>query len=346
MSRRPEQYLLLQTPLMFTEQMQQDVIMVLKFPSNSPVTHVAANTQQGLTSPAIITVTANRLFAVNKWHGLTGHQSSTVQDQQYQLPVEIDPLIASNMGSHRRQISDLLDQSIQISSQCFVITADNRFILLCGFWDKSFRVYSTDTGKLTQIVFGHRDVVTCLARSESYIGGDCYVLSGSRDATLLLWYWNGKHCSIGESPGTEFITPRAILTGHDCEVTCASVCAELGLVISGCKEGPCLIHSMNGDLLRTLEVPERFTRPRLIQSSTEGHCVIYYDKGQFCLFSVNGKLLGHMEIEDSIKHTPEETLLLIQSPVVRCIITGMASGSIVLFYNDFNRWHHEYQTRY
>lgn len=369
------------TPLMFTEQMQQDVIMVLKFPSNSPVTHVAANTQPGLTSPAIITVTANRLFAVNKWHGLTGHQSSTVQDQQYQLPVEIDPLIANNVGSHRRQISDLLDQSIQISSQCFVITADNRFILLCGFWDKSFRVYSTDSGKLTQIVFGHRDVVTCLARSESYIGGDCYVLSGSRDATLLLWYWNGKHNSIGESPGTEFTTPRAILTGHDCEVTCASVCAELGLVISGCKEGPCLIHSMNGDLLRTLESPERCLRPRLIQSSTEGHCIIYYDKGQFCHFTVNGKLLGHMEVEDSIKamylSRDGQYLLtggdggvisvwqvynlkqlftypgcdagirsMAMSHDQRCIITGMASGSIVLFYNDFNRWHHEYQTRY
>uniref|UniRef100_A0AAQ5XTY0 Neurobeachin n=1 Tax=Amphiprion ocellaris TaxID=80972 RepID=A0AAQ5XTY0_AMPOC len=373
-------YLLLQTPLMFTEQMQQDVIMVLKFPSNSPVTHVAANTQPGLTSPAIITVTANRLFAVNKWHGLTGHQSSTVQDQQYQLPVEIDPLIASNVGSHRRQISDLLDQSIQISSQCFVITADNRFILLCGFWDKSFRVYSTDSGKLTQIVFGHRDVVTCLARSESYIGGDCYVLSGSRDATLLLWYWNGKHSSIGESPGM-FTTPRAILTGHDCEVTCASVCAELGLIISGCKEGPCLIHSMNGDLLRTLEGPERCLRPRLIQSSSEGHCMIYYDKGQFCLFSVNGKLLGHMEVEDSVKamllsrdgqylltggdggvvsvwqvHNLKQLFTypgcdagirsMAMSHDQRCIITGMASGSIVLFYNDFNRWHHEYQTRY
>jgi len=59
------------------------------------------------------------------------------------------------------------------------------------------------TGKLTQIVFGHLDVVTCLARSESYIGGDCYVLSGSRDATLLLWYWNGKHSSIGENPGSK-----------------------------------------------------------------------------------------------------------------------------------------------
>uniref|UniRef100_A0A8C2BMB0 Neurobeachin n=1 Tax=Cyprinus carpio TaxID=7962 RepID=A0A8C2BMB0_CYPCA len=375
------QYLLLQTPLMFTEQMQQDVIMVLKFPSNSPVTHVAANTQSGLTNPAVITVTANRLFAVNKWQGLTGHQSASVQDQQYQLPVEIDPLIANNVGIHRRQISDLLDQSIQVNAQSFVITADNRFILLCGFWDKSFRVYSTDTGKLTQIVFGHLDVVTCLARSESYIGGDCYVLSGSRDATLLLWYWNGKHSSIGENPGTELVTPRTILTGHDCEVTCASVCAELGLVISGCKEGPCLVHSMSGDLLRTLEGPDGCVRPRLVLSSTEGHCVIYYDKGFFCVFSINGKLLGHMEVEDNVKamllskdgqylltggdagvlgvwqiHDLKQLFTypgcdagirsMAMSHDQRCIITGMASGSIVLFYNDFNRWHHEYQTRY
>lgn len=56
------------------------------------------------------------------------------------------------------------------------------------------------TGKLTQIVFGHWDVVTCLARSESYIGGDCYIVSGSRDATLLLWYWSGRHHIIGDNP--------------------------------------------------------------------------------------------------------------------------------------------------
>ncbi|XP_008564708.1 PREDICTED: lipopolysaccharide-responsive and beige-like anchor protein, partial [Galeopterus variegatus] len=188
------------SPLMFTDQAQQDVIMVLKFPSNSPVTHVAANTQPGVATPAVITVTANRLFAVNKWHNLPAHQGA-VQDQPYQLPVEIDPLIASNTGMHRRQITDLLDQSIRVHSQCFVITSDNRYILICGFWDKSFRVYSTDTGKLIQVVFGHWDVVTCLTRSESYIGGNCYILSGSRDATLLLWYWNGRSSGIGDNPG-------------------------------------------------------------------------------------------------------------------------------------------------
>uniref|UniRef100_A0A8C5UFU5 LPS responsive beige-like anchor protein n=1 Tax=Malurus cyaneus samueli TaxID=2593467 RepID=A0A8C5UFU5_9PASS len=377
------QYLLLQSPLMFTEQAQQDVIMVLKFPSNSPVTHVAANTQPGLATPAVITVTANRLFAVNKWHNLPG----AVQDQPYQLPVEIDPLIASNTGMHRRQITDLLDQSIQVHSQCFVITSDNRYILVCGFWDKSFRVYSTDSGKLIQVVFGHWDVVTCLTRSESYIGGNCYILSGSRDATLLLWYWNGKTNIIGDNPRGDFATPRAVLTGHDYEITCAAICAELGLVISGSKEGPCLIHSMNGDLLRTLEGPERLQgpegclRPKLIQASREGHCVIYYENGLFCVFSVNGRLQATMETDDKIRAiqlSRDGQYLLtggdngvvmvwqvwdlkqlfaypgcdagIRSMALsydqRCIMTGMASGSIVVFYNDFNRWHHEYQTRY
>ncbi|XP_060102640.1 lipopolysaccharide-responsive and beige-like anchor protein [Heteronotia binoei] len=373
-------YLLLQSPLMFTDQAQQDVIMVLKFPSNSPVTHVAANTQPGLANPAVITVTANRLFAVNKWHNLPAHQGA-VQDQPYQLPVEIDPLIASNTGMHRRQITDLLDQSIQVHSQCFVITSDNRYILVCGFWDKSFRVYSTDTGKLMQVVFGHWDVVTCLVRSESYIGGNCYILSGSRDATLLLWYWNGKTNCIGDNPSGEFASPRAILTGHDYEIVCAAICAELGLVISGSKDGPCLIHSMNGDLLRTLEAPENCLKAKLIQASREGHCVIYYDNGHFCVFSVNGKLQATMETDDNIRAiqlSRDGQYLLtggdngvvmvwqvcdlkqlfaypgcdagIRSMALsydqRCIMTGMASGSIVLFYNDFNRWHHEYQTRY
>ena len=57
---------------MFKDQMQQDVIMVLKFPSNSPVTHVAANTLPHLTIPAVVTVTCSRLFAVNRWHNTVG----------------------------------------------------------------------------------------------------------------------------------------------------------------------------------------------------------------------------------------------------------------------------------
>lgn len=72
-----QQCFLPQSPLMFKDQMQQDVIMVLKFPSNSPVTHVAANTLPHLTIPAVVTVTCSRLFAVNRWHNTVGEWSQT-----------------------------------------------------------------------------------------------------------------------------------------------------------------------------------------------------------------------------------------------------------------------------
>nr|XP_061811916.1 neurobeachin-like [Nerophis lumbriciformis] len=373
-----------QSPLMFKDQLQQDVIMVLKFPSNSPVTHVAANTLPHLAVPAVVTVTCSRLFAVNRWHntlGLRGAPGYSLE-QAHHLPIEMDPLIANSGASNKRQITDLVDQSIQISTQCFVVTADNRYILVCGFWDKSFRVYSSETGKLTQIVFGHWDVVTCLARSESYIGGDCYIVSGSRDATLLLWYWSGRHHIIGDNPvNNDYPAPRAVLTGHDQEVACVAVCAELGLVISGAQDGPCLVHTITGDLLRALEGPENWRRPRLISVSSEGHCIVYYERGRFCNFSVNGKLLARMELDDSARaillSSDGHNLVtggdngVVQvwqacslkplyvypacdaairamdlSHDQRTLITGMASGSIVAFNIDFNRWHFEHQHRY
>ncbi|KAM6987921.1 neurobeachin [Tautogolabrus adspersus] len=373
-----------QSPLMFKDQMQQDVIMVLKFPSNSPVTHVAANTLPHLTMPAVVTVTCSRVFAVNRWHntvGLRGAPGYSLE-QAHHLPIEMDSLVANSTGSNKRQITDLVDQSIQITSHCFVVTADNRYILVCGFWDKSFRVYSSETGKLTQIVFGHWDVVTCLARSESYIGGDCYIVSGSRDATLLLWYWSGRHHIIGDNPNnSDYPAPRAVLTGHDQEVVCVSVCAELGLVISGAKVGPCLVHTITGDLLRALEGPDHFQCPRFISVSSEGHCIIYYERGCFCNFSINGKMLAQMEINDSTRaillssdghnlvtggdngvvevwQACDFKQLYIYpgcdagvramdlSHDQRTLITGMVSGSVVAFNIDFNRWHYEHQNRY
>lgn len=103
-----QQCFLPQSPLMFKDQMQQDVIMVLKFPSNSPVTHVAANTLPHLTIPAVVTVTCSRLFAVNRWHNTVGTWVSALAGQRRRrcwgahvsLPREPQPEIVTAKQQH------------------------------------------------------------------------------------------------------------------------------------------------------------------------------------------------------------------------------------------------------
>lgn len=79
------------------------------------------------------------------------------------------------------------------------------------------------------------------------------------------------------------------------QTTCQMVCFLFH------SEGPCLVHTITGDLLRALEGPDHYRCPRLISVSSEGHCIIYYDRGRFCNFSINGKLLAQMEVNDSTR---------------------------------------------
>lgn len=75
-------------------------------------------------------------------------------------------------------------------------------------------------GKITysfQVIFGHFDVVTVVARSECNIAQDCFLATGSLDATVMLWHWNNHLQQIvgdmnvqGEAP-----SPRTILTGKE-----------------------------------------------------------------------------------------------------------------------------------
>lgn len=228
------------SPMMFNT-MPDDVCMSLKFHLNSPIIHISANTYPQLPLPSVVTVTAGHQFAVNRWNcNYTANiQSPSYADnshnQPQNLPLTMDPLLsqttAHNNPAIKRHLGDNFSQKIKIRSNCYVTTVDSRFLVACGFWDNSFRVFSTETAKIVQIVFGHFDVVTCLSRSECNITSDCYIASGSADCTILLWHWNARTQSIvgeGEVP-----TPRATLTGHEQAVTSVVISAELGLVVSG-----------------------------------------------------------------------------------------------------------------
>ncbi|CAF5179298.1 unnamed protein product, partial [Rotaria sp. Silwood1] len=55
---------------------------------------------------------------------------------------------------NRRHLGDYFDERIQQRHQSFVVTADNRYIISTGYWDKSFRVQSTDIAKISQVLYG------------------------------------------------------------------------------------------------------------------------------------------------------------------------------------------------
>ena len=50
-------------------------------------------------------------------------------------------------GRQKRQLGEPLDQSVTPCACCFVVTADNKYIMACGYWDNSFKCFSADSGE-------------------------------------------------------------------------------------------------------------------------------------------------------------------------------------------------------
>jgi len=396
------------SPMMFNSS-PEDVCMVMKFLSNSPICHLTANTFPQLPLPSVLSVSAAHQFAVNRWNpGYTGgrvgsqdrgdRDSMQTKDGQaptqspsyaentpanVNLPLSMDPVLAvvtnSTGQQARRHLGDDFSQKIRMRPNSFVATVDSRFVIAAGFWDNSFRVFSAETAKISQIIFGHYGVVTCLARSECNNTSDCYIVSGSEDCTVLLWHWNARTKAIvgeGEVP-----TPRAILTGHEHTITCVVISAELGLVISGSKYGPLLVHTTFGDLLRSLDGGVELSSPSNLCLSREGVVVASYPSHHLAVFTVNGKRLRNELHSDNIQcilvsrdgeymmtggdkgivevwRTFNLALLyafpacdssirsLALSHDQKFLMAGLATGSVVVFHIDFNKWHHEFQQRY
>ncbi|CAH1393721.1 unnamed protein product [Nezara viridula] len=376
------------SPMMFTA-VPDDICMTMKFPSNSAICHISANTYPQLPLPSVVTVTANHQFAVNRWNSSyvatvqPPSYAEAPQNQNTNLPLTMDPLLFQTNSNpnmaQKRHLGDNFSQKLKVRSNCFVTTVDSRFLVACGFWDNSFRVFSTETAKIVQIVFGHYGVVTCLSRSECNITSDCYIASGSADCTVLLWHWNARSQTIvgeGDVP-----TPRATLTGHEQPVTAVVISAELGLVVSASIDGPVLVHTTFGDLLRCLDAPAGFISPESIAMAREGIIVVNYEKGNVAVFTSNGKRLRYEVHNDNLQclllsrdgeylmtggdkgivevwRTFNLSLLyafpacdsavrsLALTHDQKFLLAGLATGSIVMFHIDFNRWHHEFQQRY
>lgn len=66
-------------------------------------------------------------------------------------------------------------------------------------------------------------------------------------------------------------------------------------------DGPVLVHTTFGDLLRSLEAPNGFSSPENISMSREGVIVVNYERGHIAAFTINGKRLRHESHNDNLQ---------------------------------------------
>uniref|UniRef100_A0A1I7XJ72 BEACH domain-containing protein n=1 Tax=Heterorhabditis bacteriophora TaxID=37862 RepID=A0A1I7XJ72_HETBA len=328
----PRHSVMTMAPMMF-RRCDDDLCMLMKFISNSPIVYLAANTFHQLPQPTVISIAQNLVFALNKWDNaytygnnqrsalnLGGEKTSEGEGMlQVELPLTVDPLLASGNPTNpvlRRHLGDSFDHRLAIKWNNFVSTADSRSIIACGYPDYSFRIIDTDTARVRQVVYGHGDVVTCIARSETSLFADCYVATGSLDCTVALWHWNGQLGFIaGEynQPG-ETPSPRSILTGHEASISALAVSAEHGIVLSGCEDGTILMHTTTGDLLRRVEGRQQVS---LLLMSRECVVLALYGHSRLVTLSTTARQLDDTNTDDRFIHSSHNyTVLLDDNSII------------------------------
>ncbi|OIT25076.1 PREDICTED: BEACH domain-containing protein C2 [Nicotiana attenuata] len=198
-------------------------------------------------------------------------------------------------------------------SSIVAITCDKE-ILTGGHVDNSVRLISSDGAKTLEVARGHCAPVTCLALSPD----SNYLVTGSKDATVLLWRINRAsmprigstaEASTGSStPSTSSTTPNSsrekskrhriegpihVLRGHLGEILCCCVSSDLGIVVSCSSLSDVLLHTIRrGRLVRRLVGMEAHS----VCLSSDG-LLMAWNKSHKTLstFTLNGILIARIQ---------------------------------------------------
>ncbi|XP_028224150.1 BEACH domain-containing protein C2-like [Glycine soja] len=204
-----------------------------------------------------------------------------------------------------------------IRSQAIVSITCDKEIITGGHADNSIRLISSDGAKTLETAHAHCAPVTCVALSAN----SDYLVTGSRDTTVLLWRIHralASHSSVvGESstvsgtmPSTSSSSaspllleknhrrriegPIQVLRGHHSEILSCCVSSDLRMVVSCSHSSDVLLHSIRkGRLIRRLDGVVADT----VCLSSDGF-VMTWNESQHILstFTLNGILIAKTEL--------------------------------------------------
>ncbi|CAL0329601.1 unnamed protein product [Lupinus luteus] len=278
--------------------------MVVVVDMNAPAAHVAQhkwqpNTPDGQSSPFLFqhgkaTSGSTGLMRMFKGPGGT--------DEDWQFPRALAYAVSG------------------IRSQAIVSITCDKEIVTGGHADNSIRLISSDGAKALETAYGHCAPVTCLGLSPD----SNYLVTGSRDATVLLWrihraseslssvisessIGNGTPRSTSSSSSSHFFIeknwrrriegPIQVLRGHRNEILSCCISSDLGIVVSCSPSSDVLLHSIRtGLLVRRVEGLEAHA----VCLSSEGVVMTWNESQQtLTTFTINGVLIAKTEFSFS-----------------------------------------------
>lgn len=84
----------------------------------------------------------------------------------------------------------------------------------------------------------------------------------------------------------------------------------LNSVFSWSLGGACLIHTVAGDLLRSLDPRSPDMSPRLMSiASEEGVILVTFDKGHVCSYTINGKFLIQTDVNGKVNVSDTKSVI-------------------------------------
>ncbi|KAI9382029.1 hypothetical protein POPTR_014G072600v4 [Populus trichocarpa] len=205
-----------------------------------------------------------------------------------------------------------------IRGKAVVSITHDKEIITGGHADNSIKLLSADGAKTLETAVAHCAPVTCLALSPD----SNYLVTGSRDTTVLLWKIHraftsssssmsepSKVTDTGTPPASSSTTatnlaeksrrcriegPIHVLRGHHREIMCCCVNSDLGIVVSCSQSSDVLLHSIRrGRLIRRLVGVEAHS----VCLSSEG-VVMTWNKCQNSLntYTLNGKPIARAQL--------------------------------------------------
>ncbi|KAL0241014.1 hypothetical protein GEMRC1_006250 [Eukaryota sp. GEM-RC1] len=180
-----------------------------------------------------------------------------------------------------------------LTENTFTLCLNGKYLITCGHWDSSFKIFDTKSLTLVLSMCRHKDIITCCSIAESTT--QSYLITASRDTTAIVWTFFPSCSSPIES------TPLHVLHGHDAEISAISSNVDSDVVLTGSLDGTIIIHSLSrGRYLRSIEYP-LFKSVDIIEFIPNSKFLAWSTQDlSLCLFSVNGILLNRVSLTEAV----------------------------------------------